>query len=56
MQAEAGDPKAQALYLKTQAAKFGWVEKQVIETKDADETAELKSKVAELEAKHERDY
>lgn len=56
IQAEAGDPKAQALYLKTQGAKFGWVEKQVIETKTADDTKELKEKLKELEEKFERDY
>jgi hypothetical protein len=56
IQAEQGDPKAQALYLKTQGAKFGWVEKQVIETKTADETKELKEKLKELETKFERDY
>ena len=56
VQAQNGDQKSQALYLKTQGAKFGWVEKQVIETKSADETQELKDKVKELEAKHERDY
>jgi len=56
IQAEAGDPKAQALYLKTQGAKFGWVEKQIVETKSADDTKELKEKIKELEAKHERDY
>lgn len=56
IQAEAGDPKAQALYLKTQGAKFGWVEKQVIENKTADDTKELKDKLKELEAKFERDY
>ena len=56
IQAEQGDSKAQALYLKTQGAKFGWVEKQVIENKNADETKELKEKVKELESKFERDY
>lgn len=56
IQAERGDPKAQALYLKTQGAKFGWVEKQIVETKSSDDTKELKEKIKELEAKHERDY
>jgi len=56
IQAEQGDAKAQALYLKTQAAKFGWVEKQVIENHTADETKELKEKVKDLESKFERDY
>lgn len=56
MQALAGDPKAQALYMKTKGAKFGWVEKQLIETKSLDDTKELKEKIKELETKHERDY
>lgn len=56
IQAEAGDPKAQALYLKTKGAKYGWVEKQVIETNAVDDTKELKDKLKELEAKFERDY
>ena len=56
VQAEAGDPKAQALYLKTQGAKFGWVEKQVIENSAVDDTKELKEKLKELEAKFERDH
>ena len=56
LQAEAGDSKAQALYLKTQGAKFGFVEKQVIETKTADDTKELQEKLKELEEKFQRDY
>lgn len=56
LQAESGDPKAQALYLKTQGAKFGWVEKQVVETVSSDDTDELKRKIAELEAQHVKDY
>lgn len=56
IQAEGGDSKAQALYLKTQGAKFGFVEKQVIESKNADETQALKDKVKELESKFDRDY
>ena len=56
LQAEDGDPKAQALYLKTQGAKFGWIEKQVVETVSADETKELKDKVAALEGKFDKDY
>lgn len=55
-QALEGDSKAQALYLKTQGASQGWVEKQVIETTTADDTKELKDKVRELESKFERDY
>ncbi len=55
-QAVEGDSKAQALYLKTQGASQGWVEKQVIETTTADDTRELKDKIKELETKFERDY
>jgi hypothetical protein len=55
-QAVEGDSKAQALYLKTQGASQGWIEKQVIETNIADDTKELKEKLKELEAKFERDY
>lgn len=56
VQALNGDQKSQALYLKTQGAKFGWVEKQVVENVDSDETQELRAKVAELEEKYQRDY
>lgn len=56
IQAEQGDSKAQALYLKTQGAKYGWVEKQVIESVNTEDTQALKSKIAELEGKFERDY
>jgi len=56
IQAEAGDPKAQALYLKTQGAKFGWVEKQVIEQHSSNEMDELKATIADLEEKYTRDY
>lgn len=56
VQAEQGDPKAQALYLKTQGAKYGWVEKQVIESVNANDTQALKDKVKELEQKHDKDY
>lgn len=55
-QAVGGDSKAQALYLKTQGASQGWIEKQVIETNVADDTKELKDKLKELEAKFVRDY
>jgi hypothetical protein len=51
-----GDPKAYALYLKTQGASHGWVEKQVVETVNSDETLALKEKVKELEGKFTRDY
>lgn len=56
MQAINGSEKSQALYLKTKGAKYGWVEKQVIETNVADETKELKDKIKELEASHQQDY
>lgn len=56
MQAEAGCPKAQSLYLKTQGAKFGWVEKQVVESVNAEDTQALKDKIKELEQQYERDY
>ena len=55
-QALSGDNKAQALYLKTQGASQGWIEKQVIETTTVDDTQVLREKIAELELKHERDY
>ncbi len=55
-QALGGDSKAQALYLKTQGASQGWVEKQVIETTNVDETADIKAKIIELEEKYNRDY
>lgn len=56
MQAEAGDQKSQALYLKTKGAKYGWVEKQVVENVNSEETNELRAKIAELEHKHNKDY
>ncbi len=56
IQAVNGDPKAQALYLKTQGAKFGWVEKQVIEKREDEETQALKDKISELEQMHNKEY
>lgn len=56
LQAENGNEKSQALYLKTQGAKFGWVEKQVIEQTSNEETQAMRDKIAELESKYERDY
>lgn len=56
MQALNGNEKSQSLYLKTKGAKYGWVEKQVVETVNADDTLELKVKLAELEAKFQSDY
>jgi len=55
-QAVDGDSKAQALYLKTQGASQGWIEKQVIETVNADDTQALKDKIKELEGKFDNDY
>lgn len=56
LQAEGGDSKAQALYLKTQGAKFGWVEKQVVENVSNDETQALKDQITKLEQQHVKDY
>ena len=55
-QALDGDQKSQALLLKTQGAKFGFVEKQVVETVDSKDTEELKAKISELESKYSSDY
>ena len=55
-QALEGNEKSQALYLKTQGASHGWIEKQVIETVGNDDTKELKDKIKELEDKYKRDY
>ncbi len=55
-QAVDGDSKAQALYLKTQGASQGWVEKQVVEQVSSHETQELKEKIAALEDKYAKDY
>jgi len=56
MQAINGNEKSQALYMKTKGAKYGWVEKQVIESITLDETQALKDKVRELEEKYQQDY
>jgi hypothetical protein len=56
VQALNGNEKSQALYLKTQGASHGWVEKQVIETNSDADTKELKDRIAKLEGQHERDY
>ncbi len=56
IQAEEGCAKSQALYLKTQGARYGFVEKQVIESVDGEETLALREKVAELEAQYSKDY
>lgn len=55
-QAVGGDSKAQALYLKTQGASQGWVERQVIETVSSEESQALKDKITELEGKFDKDY
>jgi hypothetical protein len=55
-QALDGDQKSQNLYMKTKGAKFGWVEKQIVETHTSEDTQALKDKIKELEGKHDRDY
>jgi hypothetical protein len=56
VQAENGNEKSQALYLKTIGAKFGFVEKQIVENVSGEDTQALKQKVQELEQKYSRDY
>jgi hypothetical protein len=56
MQALEGNEKSQALLLKTQGAKYGWVEKQVVENVNSEETQEMKEKIAALEGKYNKDY
>jgi hypothetical protein len=52
-----GDMKAATQYLKMKGAKFGWVEKQVIEVGTTpEETKELEERVLMLEQKHTKDY
>ena len=55
-QALEGNEKSQALYLKTQGASHGWVEKQIIESVATEDTKELKDKIKELEEKYSKDY
>lgn len=55
-QALEGNDKSQALYLKTQGASHGWVEKQIVENVASDDTKELKDKIKELEDKYAKDY
>lgn len=55
-QALEGNNKAQALYLKTQGADHGWVEKQVIEQRNDREVDEMRKTIEELEEKYQRDY
>lgn len=57
IQALNGDPRAQALYLKTQGATHGWIEKQVIEVgADSQETKELQERVLMLEQKYTKEF
>lgn len=56
VQAINGNEKSQALYLKTKGAKYGWIEKQIVENVASDDTKELKDKIKELEEKYKRDY
>jgi polyhydroxyalkanoate synthesis regulator phasin len=56
MQAENGNEKSQALYLKTQGAKYGFVEKQVVESVSTEETKDLKEQIKALEDKYKREY
>jgi len=55
-QALEGCQKSQQLLLKTQGAKYGWVEKQVVENVNSEETQEMKEKLAALEGKYCKDY
>ncbi len=55
-QAVDGDSKAQSLYLKTQGASHGWVEKQIVETVNSADTQALNEKIKELEGKFDKDY
>ena len=51
-----GDDKALALILKTRAARYGWVEKQVVQQEGSTETAELTARIEALEASKASDY
>lgn len=55
-QALNGDSKAQSLYLKTQGASQGWIEKHVIEAVSNDETQALQHKIKMLESMSVKDY
>lgn len=55
-QALDGCAKSQNLYLKTQGASHGWVEKQIVENVSNEDTQALKDKLKELEGKYEKDY
>jgi hypothetical protein len=56
VQAENGNEKSQALLLKTQGAKFGFVEKQIVENVNSEDAQALRDKIKELEGKFDRDY
>jgi hypothetical protein len=51
-----GNEKMLTLMLKTKGAKYGFVEKQVIETVDTKETEELQARVKALEKSHDKEY
>lgn len=55
-QALEGCEKSQALYLKTQGARYGFVEKQVVENVDSAETQELRATIAAMEAQAAKDF
>jgi hypothetical protein len=55
-QALEGSEKSQALYLKTQGASQGWIEKQIVETTSSEDSQALRDKIKELEDKYARDY
>lgn len=53
----AGNDKLTMFLLKTQGSKFGFNEKQIIETVNRDETVdELKEKIKELEDEHDKEF
>ena len=52
----AGNEKMLTLLLKTQGAKYGFIERQVIEIGKSDELEQLQNKVKELEQLHDKDY
>lgn len=52
-----GNDKMLAYVLSRKGSKYGWIDKQVIENvSDEKELERLKSKLDELESKHEKDY
>jgi hypothetical protein len=56
MQALNGNEKSQSLYMKTKGAKYGWVEKQIVETVNSDDLKDIKASIIDLEEKYKRDY